>query len=124
MERKKVTMWFVIGAIVIAAALALRLLRMRQPPSQVLVSVGIVLIFLIIPILGANRSLKKKETETRLELKQGRLSAIRIVILFVVSPLLCGLIGYLTYPSTSLALPFVIIVMVAASLFYFVTRQG
>lgn len=119
MERKKLITWYVIGVTVIVAALALRLLRMGQPPSQILISIGIVLIFLLIPILGANRSLKRKEIDPSLGLKEliiGRRFAMRVIIRFIVCPLLGGLIYYLMYPST-LALPLAMIVLIAGNLF-------
>lgn len=119
MERKKLITWYIVGATVAAAGLALWLLRKGQPPSQVLVSVSIVLIFWLIPIVGTARSLKRKETDPSLGLKEliiGRRFAARAIVQFVVCPLLGGLIYYVMYPSP-LTLPLALIVLIAGSLF-------
>lgn len=92
---------------------------MGRPPSQVLVSTIVLLIFLVIPIIGAMRSLEAKELGMTPEPQKRRLFVLRLIVLFVVAPLLAGLIYYVTYPSISLATPLVVAVLVGASIFSF-----
>ena len=102
-----------------AAILAFVLLKMGQPPVRALLTAAVLLIFLFIPIASALRSIGMKEEDRRPTFQKGKLAVIRPLVLFVLSPLLAGLIVFLTYPSTFLTLFLVLIVMMAASLFYF-----
>jgi len=122
MKWNKTVISFLAGSIVISAALALWLSHLGRPPSQVVQYTIIFLLFLVIPIVGAARSLKVKEADTRSELQKRRLFILRLMILFIVAPLLGGLIYYLTYPSISIAMPLAVGVLVLASLFFFLVK--
>jgi len=120
-QGKKVIISFSISCIVLAVILSLVLVNMGQDPARALLTAAVLLVFLFIPIAGALRSIKRKEEDRSYELRNKNSAVIRPIVLFVLSPLLVGLIVFLTYPSTFITLSLILIVMVAASLFYFLT---
>ena len=122
MKRKRVGVSFLIASVVLTVILAVRLVQMGRSPSEVFVSTIVFLIFLVIPIIGAMRSLEAKELGMRSESQKRRLLVLRVIVLFVVAPLLGGLIYYVTYPSISLAMPLAVAVLVGASIFFFFVK--
>lgn len=125
MNATKLTIVFFAGSVFFAAIFALVLLQVGLAPSHALLAAGIFLVFLVflvIPIYGAIRSQRMWNRDTSMESQKRRLSLIRFICFYVGGPLLVGLIFFMTYPSTSLALPLAVIVIVAVSLFYFLTR--
>ena len=119
MQGKTTIISFSIGCVVFAAVLAVVLVNIGQSLPRALLAAGILLVFLFIPIAGAVRSIKTREEQKGPALQKGRMFLVRAIVLFVLSPLLVGLIVFFTYPSTFITLPLVLVVMVAASLFYF-----
>jgi len=122
MQGKAIIISFSLGCVVLAAVVAVVLVNMGQSLPRASLAAGILLVFLFIPIVGAVRSIKTRQEEKGPALQKGKLFLVRAIVLFVLSPLLVGLIVFSTYPSTFITLPLVLIVMVAASLFYFLTR--
>jgi len=121
MKAKRVGVSLLIASIVLASILAARLLKMGEHPLDVFVSTIVLLIFLVIPIIATMRSLKAKELGVRSEPQRRRLFILRVIILFVVAPLLVGLIYYVMYPSI-LAMPVAVGVLVGASIFFFFVK--
>lgn len=121
-KAKRTVISFLIGGVVITIILALWLLYMGRPTSEVLKSTLVFLVLISIPILGAYRSVKLKEVNERSAPQKRKLFVIRIVVLFVLAPLLAALMYYVTYPSVSLGMPLAVVVLVAASLFYYLVR--
>jgi hypothetical protein len=119
---KRLLASYLIAAVIVAVILALRLLNMGRPPSEVLKSMLVLLVLISIPILGSYRAVKLKETDQRPESQKRKLFVIRVMVLFVLAPLLAALMYYITYPSISLGMPLAVAVIAAASLFYFFVR--
>jgi len=119
MRWRTVVIVFSLVSIGIAFALGLRSLYMGRPPSEVLKSITVLLIFLLIPILGAIPTLRRRERG--LQPERGLSLVVHMVILLL-APVLAGLIYYLAYPSTSLALPLAVLVVAGALLFSFLSR--
>jgi hypothetical protein len=111
---------FLIGGIIITLILALRLLKMGRPPSEVVQSAFVLLIFISIPIIAAYRSIRLKQLEHE-KPKKRSLLGVRILALFVAA-LLGALIYYVTYPSVSLAMPLAVLVLAGGLLFFFFVR--
>lgn len=121
MRWKKVVISLSLVSIAVAFVLGLRLLYMGRPPSEVLKSVTVLLIFFLIPILGAIPALKRQEMGRESQLGKKVPFIGHAVVLFL-APVLVGLIYYLTYPSVSLALPLAVVIVAGALLFSFLSR--
>jgi ABC-type transport system involved in multi-copper enzyme maturation permease subunit len=118
MKVRKIFISVSIGLIFMATGAALILMRFGQPPVRSILIAAAFFVLCFIPVAGTCRSLRQKEGDGGSEFRKGKLAVIRPFVLFVLSPLLCGLIGFLTYPSAFTG-PLILIVMVGASLFYF-----
>ncbi|MFQ5801959.1 MAG: hypothetical protein ACE5JQ_03565 [Candidatus Methylomirabilales bacterium] len=112
---KKVAILFSIGAIVISFILALWLMHLGKPFSEVLLYTIILLTFLLIPIVGAVRKLSRQEPDWNPEVEKTRLSA---AVLYVGAPYLVGLLVFILYPHTALATTIGLIILAAAMLFF------
>ncbi|MFQ6029799.1 MAG: hypothetical protein ACE5Q6_20170 [Dehalococcoidia bacterium] len=121
MRWKKVVISLSLVSIAVAFVLGLRLLYMGQPPSEVLKSVAVLLIFFLIPILGAIPALRRQETGQESQLRKRIPFAGHVAVLFL-APVLVGLVYYLTYPSLLLALPLAVVIVAGALLFSFLSR--
>lgn len=118
MRWKTIVIVFSLVSIGIALVLGLRLLSMGRPPLEVLSSTTILLIFLLIPILGAIPTLRRRERGLQ---PQRRLSFLAHLVVLLLAPVLGGAIYYLAYP-TPLALPLALLVLAGALLFSFLSR--
>jgi len=87
--------------------------------ARVLIIIVLSLIFVSIPILSALGLLGIIKNRTGVK-KQPLVT--RVLVMFFLSPLLVGLMVFLAYPNTFITVPLSIFVMVAASLFFFITK--
>ena len=85
MKSKRVWVSFLIASVVLTVILAVRLVQMGRSRSEVFVSTIVFLIFLVIPIIGAMRSLEAKKLGMRSESQKRRLLVLRVIVLFVVA---------------------------------------
>jgi hypothetical protein len=111
---------FSVGCIVLGAIGVSVLVRRGASFQAALLLAGIFLVFCFIPIVAAARLINQGDKRPfHFWLRTRGLA--RSLTLFVISPLLVGLIVFLTYPSTTLTVVLVLTVMIAASSYYFLT---
>jgi membrane protease YdiL (CAAX protease family) len=111
---------FSVGCIVLAGIVVSVVLNRGASFHAALLLAGVFLVFCFIPIVATLRSIKRGDEEPfGLWLKKRGLA--RSLTLFVISPLLVGLIVFLTYPSTGLSVVLSLTVIIAASVYYFLT---
>jgi len=120
MKPKVVIVGSSIVCLLLAAAILAVLMWRGVSFQAAIVFVGILLIFWFIATKGAARSLTS-ENKQLVQVWPWQKKLSQSLALLVISPLLVGLIVYLTYPATYLTLILVLLVMVAASVFYFLS---
>lgn len=118
--KPKVLIVVSIICLILAAAIFAVLIWRGTSFQAAIVFVGILFIFWFIAIKGAARSLTSGNKQL-VQVWPWQKMPSQSLALLAISPVLVGLIVYLTYPVTylTLILILVLLVMIAASLFYF-----
>lgn len=112
-----------IVSIVLTAILALRLLHAGRSMAEVGPLAFVMLVFFSLPALGvALRLATTRDSAAWLRDRSRQIRLIRYGVTFILAPVLVGLMYYFTYPSDSLALPFTVVTVVAAYVFFTITR--
>lgn len=114
---RKVIASFMIGVTALVAALAWSLVESGQPLRQVLLSTFLLWLLLLTPIVGAwwslrGRSARPISVRQTFDHVRRRYSTANILLLFVLSPLLVGLIYLIAYPSLALVIAVVVIIAI------------
>jgi len=122
-QRKTIIISFLVACVTLTGLIATVLIKRGGSLVGVLLTAVVFLLFLIIPLLGTFRSLTTDDVKQRgLHLLPTRRAKAKLLTLFVISPLLVGTIVLIAYPySPLLTATLSVGVMLAASLFYFLT---
>lgn len=119
MRSKAILIVFSLGCIILVCLAASVLISRGGSVPGVLILALTVMVFLAIPILGALRSVGNGGTTAFGTVLKHR-TKLKIVTLFVLSPIAVGVVVFLTHSiSPFLAAGLAIAVMLAASVFYF-----